>query len=213
MKMNRFGFSITVLIFSIFGISAQNSTDAEKLINKLLTSVKTTAVKTNFQLLVTEKNAVNSQPISGTFIMKASKFVLEMNETKVWFDGKTQWAYSLSDNEVSITEPNQEELATINPMAILSGFKAKSTVKLSKLKSTQNHIIDLIPKNKKEEFLKVEVQINKTNNYLVLIKLIDKKGSITTLNLTKYQHINKIIDDIFVFNKTKFKGVTINDLR
>ncbi|MFZ4582613.1 MAG: LolA family protein, partial [Paludibacter sp.] len=169
--------------------------------------------KTNFQLSVTQKNAVTSQPILGTFTMKASKFMLEMNETKVWFDGKTQWAYSISDNEVSITEPNQDELATINPMAILSGFKAKSTIKLSKQKATQNHIIELIPKNKKEEFTKVEVQINKSNSNLALIKLYDKKGSITTLNLTKYQQISKITDEIFVFNKTKFKGVTINDLR
>ncbi|MFZ4583093.1 MAG: hypothetical protein ACOYM7_10630, partial [Paludibacter sp.] len=81
MKMNRFGFSIAVLIFSIFGLSAQNNTDAEKLISKLLTSVQTTAVKTNFLLSVIEKNAVTSQPISGTFTMKASKFMLEMNET------------------------------------------------------------------------------------------------------------------------------------
>jgi outer membrane lipoprotein-sorting protein len=211
--MYRLGFSIAVLIFSILGISAQNNIDAEKVINKLLTSVKTTAVKTNFQLSVTEKNAVTSQPISGTFTMKATKFLLEMNDTKVWFDGKTQWAYSTSDNEVSITEPSEDELATINPMAILSGFKAKSNVKFSKIKSMQNHIIELTPKDKKNDFIKIEVQINKTNNNLILIKLMDKKGTITILNLTNYKQANKVAEETFQFNKSKFKGVTINDLR
>lgn len=213
MNYRNLSLSITVLIFSIVNVIAQNDTDAEKVINKLLTTVKTTAVKTGFQLSVTEKNTLTSQPVSGTFTMKASKFVLEMNETKVWFDGKTQWAYSVGDNEVTITEPGEDELAAINPLAILSGFKTKSTVRFSKIKSTQHNVIELLPKNKKEEFVKVEVQINKSNGNLSSIKMVDKKGKITTLTLTNYQQVNKVNDDIFIFVKARYKGVTVNDLR
>lgn len=209
----KFSLSIILSIFSIIGLSAQNNADAEKVINKLLASVKTTAVKTSFQLSVTEKNAVTSHPISGTFTMKATKFMLDMNDTKAWFDGKTQWTFVVSDNEVSVTEPNEEELASINPMAILSGFKAKSTTKFSKIKSTQNHIIELNPKNKKDDFTWVEVQINKSNGNLSSIKMTDKKAKITTLVLTNYQQVSKITDETFVFNKSKYKGVTVNDLR
>ena len=100
--MKRFSYSILVLIISIFSASAQNNTDAEKIINNLLTSVKTSAIRTNFNLKITEKNALNSQSNSGIFTLKGDRFVLEMDETKAWFDGKTQWAYMVQNNEVSI---------------------------------------------------------------------------------------------------------------
>jgi len=50
---------------------------------------------------------------------------MEMDEMQAWFDGKTQWAYMAQNNEVSITEPTEKELAETNPMAILSGYKTK----------------------------------------------------------------------------------------
>jgi len=211
--MNRFGFSIAVLIISIVGGFAQNNTDAEKVINNLIASIKTTAVKTNFQLSVTEKNGVTSQPISGMFVLKATKFTLEMDESKAWFDGKTQWTYLKADNEVTITEPTVDELAQINPMAILASFKAKSWIRMGKAKSANSELIELIPKSKKDDFAKVEVQLNKKTKALEFIRLVDKKKSITLLKLTNYKNIGNVVDDTFVFNKAIYKKITINDLR
>lgn len=211
--MTRFTYSIVVLIISIFSTQAQNNTDAEKVIDNLLNTAKTSAIKTNFNLSVTKKNAVNSQSGSGTFTLKGNKFVLEMEGMKAWFDGKTQWAYMEQSNEVSITEPTESELAQTNPMAILLGYKAKCIVRFSKTKSSQNHIVEMIPKLKNSDFIKIEVQVNKNSGNLVSIKLTDKKYTSTLLTLTNYQKGVKLSDDVFVFNKAKFKGVTMNDLR
>jgi outer membrane lipoprotein-sorting protein len=211
--MKQFTYSIVVLIISIHTAFSQNNTDAETVINNYLASVKTSAIRTNFKLIVTEKNKVNSQTNSGMFTLKGNKFVLEMDETKAWFDGKTQWAYVAESNEVSITEPTVDEIASINPLAILAGYKAKSNVRFSKTKSAQNHIIELMPKNKNNDFSKITVQINKANNQLVSIIMIDKKANITTLLLQNYQKVTKLNDDFFVFNKNAYKNVTINDLR
>jgi outer membrane lipoprotein-sorting protein len=211
--MKRFSYSILVLIISIFSASAQNNTDAEKIINNLLTSVKTSAIRTNFNLKITEKNALNSQSNSGIFTLKGDRFVLEMDETKAWFDGKTQWAYMVQNNEVSITEPTAQEVASINPMAILSGYKAKSVVRFSKKKSAQNHIIEMRPKQKNNDFTLIEVQINKSNQQLVSVLLTDKNGLNTMLSLSNYQKGFKVTDDFFQFNKSKYKNVVINDLR
>jgi len=212
-KFPRFGLSIAVLIFSILPLVAQNNVEAERITNQLLASFRTSSVRTNFSLSVVQKNAVNSQSVSGNFVMKAEKFVLDMGETKAWFDGKTQWTYIIADNEVSITEPTVDELASINPMAIIASFKAKSKIVFSKQKSAQNHIIELLPKNKKEEFAKVEIHINKGTGNLVSVNITDKKGVKSILSLTNYQKGFKAADDYFVFNKAKFKGITINDLR
>ncbi len=211
--MNRFGLSIIVLIFSITGLFSQNNTDAEKVINELLASVRTSAVKTNFRLSSQGKNAVTSQSVSGTFIMKANKFTIDTDDSKAWFDGKTQWTYMKSDNEVSITEPTEEELIQINPMAILASFKSKSSIRFAKTKQSGSKVIELIPKNKKDEFIKTQIQINNSTGYPENIRLFDKKGTITQLTLSNYIKVAKITDETFVFNKSKFKGVVMNDLR
>ena len=211
--MNRLTFSIIALIISIGSVYAQKSSDAQKLISDLLTTAKSNAIKTNFSLTNSEKNAVNSQTGSGTFVIKGNKFVLEMNEMKVWFDGKTQWSYLIENKEVSITEPTEKELAETNPMAILSDYKNKCIIRFSKSKSTQNHIIEMIPKVKNKDFSKVEVLINKTSGNLTSIKVNTVKGNNTVLTLTNYQKGIKISDNSFSFDKSKFKGVSINDLR
>ena len=209
----RLRLSIILYIFSIVGLYAQNNADAEKVINKLLASMRSSSVKTNFQLSVTEKNGVTSQPVSGTFVMKANKFTLDMDETKAWFDGKTQWSYLKSDNEVTITEPTAEELAQINPMTILASFKAKSWIRYGKTKSAGSELIELTPKSKKDEFLKAEVQLHKTTKTPEFIRLTDKKKTVTLLKLTNYKNIGNVADDTFTFKKINYKNIQINDLR
>ena len=211
--MNRFRFSIILFIISISSIFAQNNTDAEALINNILSSVQNSAIKSNFTLKVSEKNSVNSHTSSGTILLKANKFYLDLEDTKAWFDGKTQWAYMVQGNEVSITEPTEIELAETNPMAILSAYKKNCFIKFSKKKSSQFHIVEMTPKVKNKDLLKIEVQINKTNSNLASIILTAKNGSTTSLILSSYQKGVKTTDDVFVFNKAKYKNATMNDLR
>ena len=192
--------------------SAQNNPQAEKVLNTLLNDAKTTAIRSNFTMTIKDKK--NTQTAAGNFTLKGNKFVLDMIEMKVWFDGKTQWSLIVPSKEVSISEPSEKELAETNPMAILSGFKAKSTIQFSqKTKSKQNHCIELTPKIANKDLAKIEVQVNKTNNNIVSIRITNKNGSTSLLSLNNFQKGIKVADNIFTFNAAKHKGVLVNDLR
>jgi outer membrane lipoprotein-sorting protein len=205
---------ILLLLLTFQFTSAQNNAQAERILTDLLTSAKTSAIKTNFKLIVREKTNSQPQISEGTFTLKGNKFVLELEEMKAWFDGKTQWSYVLQNNEVSITEPTEKELAETNPMAILSGFKTKCLIRFSaKIKSDQNYFIEMIPRDKKNDITKIDVQVNKTNRNLFSIKLTNRNGSISTLTLTDFQKGLNVSDHLFVFNANKYKGVVVNDLR
>jgi len=211
---NKFIYTFTLFLFSFQFIAAQSKADAEKIITDLLVNAKTNAIKTNFKLAITEKSSAQTQVSSGVFTIKANKFVLEMDEMKVFFDGKTQWAYIPQNNEVSITEPTEKELSETNPMAILSGFKTKSNIQFSKnVKSVQNHCLEMLPKVKNKDITKIEVQVNKTNGNLFSIKLINKNGSTSVLTLSGFQKGLKVNDAVFGFDKAKYKNVVENDLR
>mgnify|MGYP001408461876 CR=1 FL=1 len=198
--MKRLKISIFLSLISITCIFSQKNIGAEQVINNLIANANNNVIKTEFILSVFDKK------------IKGTKFMLEMDDNKVWFDGKTQWALMLQNNEVSITEPTVAEIAEINPMAILSGFKAKSILKFSKLRSVKNHIVELTPKQKANDFTIIEVQIEKNTGNLKSMKLFTKDGS-TLLTLNNYKSGLKIPDDTFTFNKLKYKGITINDLR
>lgn len=211
--MQKFILSIFLLINSIVGANAQKNIDAERLITNFINTTKTEAIRTGFNLKISEKNAVNSQQVSGTFVLKGNQFYLEMDEVQVWFDGKTQWAFMKESNEVSITEPSEEELAAINPVSILSAYKKASTIQFGKVKNEKNHIIVMTPKSKEATFIKVEVQLVKVSGNLYSIFMQERKGMTNQLTLYNYQKNVPINQNIFVFDKSKFKGVTINDLR
>jgi outer membrane lipoprotein-sorting protein len=206
-------FVLSVLFFILNSATAQSDAQAEKIISDLLNSVKTNAIKTDFTLTISDKSNPSGQVVSGTFTLKASMFVLDMTEMKAWFDGKTQWAYIPQNKEVSITEPTENELSETNPMAILSGYKAKSIIRFSKTKSDQNYCIEMIPKAKSTDISKIEVQVNKNTQNLFLIKLTNKNGSTSLLTLSNFQKGIKVQDSFFVFNPSNFKGVIENDLR
>jgi len=214
MMKNKIIFSISLILFTFQGIYAQNNVQAEKIISDVLTQAKTSAIRTNFKLTISDKKDPQSIVSSGIFTLKGNKFVLEMDAMKAWFDGKTQWAYVSQNNEVSITEPTVKELSETNPMAILSGYKSKSLIRFSgRVKSAQNYCIEMIPKTKNNDITKIDVQINKNNGNLQSIKVMNRNGSSTLLTLSNFKKGVNVPDNIFVFNASKNKGVTVNDLR
>ena len=206
--------AFAMILFTFQCLMAQNNVKAEKTITDLLTEARTSAIRTNFRLTISDKKDPQAMESTGVFTIKGNKFVLEMDAMKVWFDGKTQWAYVPHTNEVSITEPTVKELSETNPMAILSGFKNKCLIRFSpNVKSAQNYCIEMIPKVRNNDILKIEVQINKTNGNLGSIKVVNKNGGATLLSLSNFQKKVSAPDNIFVFNHAKYKGVTVNDLR
>ncbi|MDP4238879.1 MAG: outer membrane lipoprotein carrier protein LolA [Bacteroidota bacterium] len=212
--IKRILFPLALFIFSVQFATAQNNVQAEKVITDLLSEARTSAIRTNFKLIMSERKEAQPMVSSGTFTLKGTKFVLEMGAMKAWFDGKTQWAYVHQNNEVSITEPSVKELSETNPMAVLSGYKSKCLIRFStKTRSAQNYCIEMIPKVRNNDITLIDVQVNKNNGNLFSIKLISKNGSTSLLTLSNFQKGINVPDNIFVFNAAKFKGVTVNDLR
>lgn len=211
--MYKYIFSIVLFINSICNLSAQKTSDSEELINKFVQSIQTSAIQTGFSITSTEKNALNSQRFSGKLLLKGNQFYLEMDDMLVWFNGKTQWVYLRQSNEVTITEPSEEEIAEVNPVAVLNAFKSKSILKKGNSKNPQNVKIEMTPKKKGESFSKVEAEFVKSNNNLAIIRIHYSNGTKHEIQLNNYRLQQQISAGSFVFDRSKYKNVIINDLR
>ena len=211
--MLKYIISISLFINSIIAVNAQQKSDAQTVINNLLQTVRTETIQADFKLDVKQKNNVNSQSVSGNILLKSNLFYLNMDEVQVWFNGKTQWSLMKSNNEVTIIEPTEQELAEVNPVAILSALKAKSTIRFSKTKAENLYIVELLPKQKNADIQLAEIKFLKKNNQLVSMKMIQKNGNTTTIVLNNYKTGVKASPLSFQFDKAKFPKVTVNDLR
>ena len=198
--------------FLFASLPAQSDKAAVKIVEDMAFILQKNAVQTNFSMTV--KQGSSTQKMSGAFVMQGNKFALNTSEMKVYFDGSTQWAYSPDINEVSISNPTEKELAETNPLAILSSYKAKSTIRFAKKQDDKSaHLISLTPSAKNAEFKLMQVKIAKLTNYPLLLQLTDKKGNVSTLSLSQFRKGVKTSKDTFTFKPSLYKDIEINDLR
>lgn len=91
---------------------------------------------------------------SGSLLMgDGGKFVLHLGDAHIYYDGKTQWAYSAADNEATSFTPTADELLQANPASILANldtaFKA--------VKAPGNDTYRLTPTDPGQEVTEVTV--------------------------------------------------------
>lgn len=129
MKTNRILLycSVLFLLLSMKPLHAQNGTQAlDKVVGKFQQS---NGISATFTLTVF--NALN-EPVekqNGTIKLSGNKFYWNTTSMTVWYDGLQQWAYVKATEEVNLTEPTTEEIATVNPYILINNYKKTSTSK------------------------------------------------------------------------------------
>ncbi|PIF02693.1 MAG: hypothetical protein CR965_00275 [Paludibacter sp.] len=208
---------IVIVVLSLllsFQLFATNNTAVTRL-DSLIELIKKNTVQTNFTLISKQADNNTSFTTKGIFTIKGEKFILTTKEMNIYFNGKIQWMYVSDINEVSISEPNDLEVAKINPISLLNTYREISVISINKKKSNNKvYVIELRPKKEtNSDFQKIELKVKKSNNYPIFIQLTDKKGGIVILELTQFHKKNEFNEREFDFNPKKYKDIEINDLR
>lgn len=147
----------------------------------------------------------------GTLTVSGKRFVMDTPQLKVWFDGKTQWAYSPSGAEVNVTEPTAAELAESNPLSVLTNMTTSYNCKrLSSSASTDK--IELTPRGK-TDIAKAVITFSNSTGYPTDIVVTGSDRSVTTIHITSLTTGKALTASTFRFNASKFPGVEVVDLR
>lgn len=214
MKRNIF-ISALLLIASIS--FAQNSSNAKAILDEAYSNyVVSKGIKLSFTIATTEANRTAYQNQSGIAMIKGDKFKLSMEAIDTWFDGKTQWVLMKDINEVNISTPTQQEIATISPLALLSMYKTGFTLSapLSKTVNGKSaHVINMTPISANNDFKALSVAIDKKTHTVLQVNLTMNNGMKNKIDISNYNANLKYADTEFVFDKNKHKGVEIIDLR
>ena len=180
----------------------------KKVAENIITNIGRFVISADFSLEETGKNSYNTL---GKFVLRNEKFMMEMSETQIWFDGKTMWTYSPQTNEVSITEPDKKELETINPLLLITDVNETGTK--TYLHRGKNAVVVFTPETSKADFEKIEFSVEISSHHPTKIEIFRKDESKMIFEMTNYKLNKDIADSTFVFNKNKYKDVFVNDLR
>ena len=114
--------SILILIFFPFFIFAQNN-KAKIILDELSKKTKSySSIKAKFTNTFSSTITDLNESQSGTIYLKDNSYKLELESQIIISDGETNWIYLIDEEEVNITEIDDEE-NELNPSKILTIYE------------------------------------------------------------------------------------------
>jgi len=210
---------IIIILISLFTVSesfAQIDVKADKLLKIVSARYKKfKTVKADFIYSIESQKDKLHEKQKGTLFVKGNNFKLDIAGQIIYCDNKTIWTYNKDANEVQINNYNPKETA-IRLDDIFTMYGKGFFYKMIEEKKDGNReiaIIELTPKDKKKNFFKIKLTIDKTNQSIIRSVVYDKSGTIHDYTITNQYPNLKLEDHFFTFDPKKFPKVEIVDLR
>ncbi|MDE6484210.1 MAG: hypothetical protein K2L14_02310 [Duncaniella sp.] len=153
----------------------------------------------------------DGRTMNGNITVAGEKFFIDSREIKSWYDGKTQWTYSAEIGEVNVTEPTAEELAQVNPFAIINAFRSNFTARTL---SNKDGVVtvEMLPKVS-GDIKKTILTLNTSTLFPSRIVIYLSSGSVLAINIKSISEGMRLPDSHFRFNPASMPGVEVVDLR
>lgn len=179
---------------------AGSDKQARQILDNTSKTIANGATKASFTVSGKQTNT------SGTIAIKGKKFTATTPQSVIWYDGKTQWTYLKSSEEVNVSTPTTAQ--QLNPYRFI--YLYKSGYKLSS-KSVAGGWQVYMKANTQSAAIK-EMYITVGRDYkLRQVKLRQSTGW-TTITLTNIRKVS-LADSQFRFNKKDYPKAEIIDLR
>jgi outer membrane lipoprotein-sorting protein len=172
------------------------------------------SIRADFSYTMENKQAKINEEKTGTLTLSGDKYRLKAAGQEVICDGKLIWTYLKESNEVQINDLDTKDDA-LTPSKLLSSYNDSYKSKILKDRPSNNPdevTIELIP-NVIKNFIKAILVVDKVKKQVKSFMLFDKSGNTFTYKITKYQTDIPVSASDFTFDKSKFPGVEVNDMR
>ncbi len=146
---------------------------------------------------------------SGSLAIKGRKFFARTPKAMVWFDGKTQWSYMRSTNEVSVSTPTQAQQMSMNPYTFINLYKTGYTSKLTT--QGNSYVVHLVAENQKRTVQELYITIARATYVPTQVRM--RQGKVwSTINVSNFKAQNQP-DRTFTFHAKDFPQAEVVDLR
>ena len=216
--MKRF-FTLLLAASAAFVASAQtkNDPDAKKTLDAVSAKFRTyKSPQATFTYTVENAQGKALSTQKGTVTMKGSKYRVTIPGMEIFSDGKTNWNYDKNANEVTVKDVDAAS-GELTPQKLFTNFYDRDFLyKLNGEKKVAGKTvqeIELTPTNKNRPFHKVYLLVDKATKTLYSARILEKNGNRYSYTITSFKPTVAVTDAQFVFNKAKYPGVEVVDLR
>lgn len=196
---------LIIILTALFALSGQAQT-AKQVLDKTAAVIgRKGGAQANFKMTSGQYGSA-----SGTIHIKGNKFHARTNNgVIVWFNGKTQWSYMKSTQEVNISTPTQAQQMSMNPYTFINIYKTGYTATVKS--SGNNYVVRLVAQNKQRTVQEMYITINKKTYVPSQVKM-RQGNNWMTIDISGFQAKNQS-NSTFVFNSKDFPQAEIIDLR
>ena len=192
---------LLALVLFVNLASAQQDPQATKILN---------AMSSKYKAMKAFRATFSQTMVSGP------KYRLVVSGQEIISDGKLMWTYLKDVNEVTITESDPQAEA-MSPSKIFDmykkGYKYAYTGPEKGQDGVMYDVIEMAPEDRNNPIFKVRLYINQKDKSLKSWKMFRNNGSRYTYSIKNFQPNPTLAADTFSFNKAKYKGVSVVDLR
>lgn len=215
--MNKLLSALIALVFiSTSSLPAQTDARATEILKGVSAKYRSyKSLQANFKLTRLDQATKKSESFSGSITISGTRYSFSMGEQTVMSDGKLTWTYLKESNEVQISEAKSDE-GSISPTNIFTMYEKGFRTKFIGEKKSGNKTIqqiELTPEDQRKSYFKILLSIDKSGKFVSEAKIFEKGGGILTYAIVRFTPNIAVTNDNFVFNKAKFPGVEVVDLR
>ena len=213
----------SILLFAslvVLGLSAsaQDDPKSKAIMDRLMAQAKTwTSFEADFtSRLQSTKDHLDLKQ-EGNMKVKGKKFRLLLDKNTLINDGTTLYTYSPESNEVTLTDPAEMD-QELDPSKLFTqyekGFKSQFVEERVDAAGITVQVVKLFPVDAtKKTYHTVILVVDKAKTEPRSIQVLYKDGNVVTYTLKKFTPNVAHADALFVFDKTKYPGVEVNDMR
>lgn len=198
--------ALLVILLTGLSLSAANPS-AATVLNK-----SSEIIKNAPSLVVKFSLSEGSNSSTGTINLSGDKFIASIDGgITTWYDGTTQWVYNQDVDEITVSTPTPDELATINPFVIITSLQ-KSYASRHLKAPAGKYIIELVPTTKGLDIKKAVITFDSCY-YPQKALVTFTNGHTAAINVLSIVKGKKLAQTSFRPDKKKYSKAEWIDLR
>lgn len=214
--MNRIIHILVTFFLLALPMMAQKEAEAKAVLEKTTKAFKqANGIEADFTLTPYQRGVAQGE-MKGSIQLMDENFRLTTPQMVTWFNGKTQWTYLPTNEEVNVSNPTREELESINPLAFLTLYKEGYACQLGSKTNYQGKNITEV-KLTAEEFNKqwsnLTLYIDRTTHLPLYIKLKEAGKDYHEITISNYRQGMGWKKSHFTFDPKQYPDAEVIDLR
>jgi outer membrane lipoprotein-sorting protein len=213
-KMRSILLLFTLLTSSL--LLAQNDSKAKALLDEVSQKVKSYEnISLTFKYALENAAENINQETRGNVVMSGEKYKLNILGITRIFDGSKLYTISAEDEEVVISEENDNDEETVTPSEMLSfyeeGFNFKMDI-IQNVSGRKIQYVKLTPIKSNSSIKSVLLGIDNNTKHIYKLIEIGKNGTKTILTVNSFKTNEALSKTLFTFDASKYEDYYINTL-